>query len=181
MGLFSFKKSQPQESLSTEKVIVKKDTAAETEHLYEVMVQNLLKESKTSMGFMGKSSTKAAVQMLFPKELPRYAILTNVSIGDPLSAEKFDARSFKEKTNGVLILTDERLLFAGALGKAPVSKALNLTEITVVDDSDVTSVVRSVLRVETADTILAIDGNKQTLFAFCYQLETAIKKAKRRG
>ena len=69
MGLFSFKKSQSQESPATEEVIDKNDAAAETEHLYEVMVQNLLKESKTSMGFMGKSSTKAAAQMLFPKEL----------------------------------------------------------------------------------------------------------------
>ena len=180
MGLFS-KKAHSNEPLQTNTLSVKDDAASEKEHLYEVMVQNLLKESKTSMGFMGKSSVKAAVQMLLPNELPRYAILTNVSLGDPLSAESFNARSLKEKTNGVLLLTDERLLFAGALGKAPISKALNLNEITVVDDSDVSSVVRSVLRVETADTILAIDGNRQVLLAFCYYLDTAIKKAKRRG
>ena len=180
MGLFS-KKALSSEAPQTNNLTVKEDAASEKEHLYEAMVQNLLKESKTSMGFMGKSSVKAAVQMLLPNELPRYAILTNVSIGDPLSAENFNTRSLKDKTNGVLLLTDERLLFAGALGRAPVSKALDLSKITAVDDSDVTSVVRSVLCVETADTILAIDGNKQVLSAFCYYLETAVKKAKRRG
>ena len=130
---------------------------------------------------MGKPSIKAAVQMLLPNELPTYAILTNVSFGDPRSAEPFNAKSIKEKTNGVLLLTDERLLFAGALAKEPVSKALNLTEITTVDDSDVSSVVRSVLQVKTADTLFAIDGNRQVLLAFCYYLENAMKKAKRRG
>lgn len=178
MGLFS-RKTNEKESPKASELIVKDDSAAEKERIYEVMVQNLLKESKTSMGFMGKSSTRAAVRMLLPQELPRYAILTNVSIGDPSSAEGFDARSLKEKTNGVLILTDSRLVFAGALGKAPVSKALQLAEITVVDDSDVTSVVRSVLRVETSDAILAIDGNKQVLSEFCGQLKAAVKKAKR--
>jgi len=181
MGLFSFKKTQLEESPAVEESTTKTEAAAEKEHLYEVMVQRLLKESKTSMGPMGKSSIKAAVRMLLPNELPIYAILINASLGDPRSAEKFNARSFKEKTNGVLILTADRLLFAGALGKAPVSKVVKLTEITVVDDSDVTSVVRSVLRVETPDTILAIDGNKQVLTAFCDQLETAIQKAKRRA
>ena len=180
MGLFS-KKAHSNETPQANKLTVKDDAASGKEHLYEAMVQNLLKESKTSMGFMGKSSVKAAVQMLLPNEIPRYAILTNVSVGDPQSAENFNTRSLKEKTNGVLILSDERLLFAGALGKAPVSKALDLSAITVVDDSDVSSVVRSVLRVETADTILAIDGNRPVLLEFCYYLETAVKKAKRKG
>jgi hypothetical protein len=181
MGLFSLKKQIAEAAAKSAAAAPKSNLPPEKESLYEAMVQNLLKESKTSMGFMGKSSVKAAVQMLLPNEIPRYAILTNVSVGDPQSAENFNTRSLKEKTNGVLILSDERLLFAGALGKAPVSKALDLSAITVVDDSDVSSVVRSVLRVETADTILAIDGNRPVLLEFCYYLEAAVKKAKRKG
>ena len=181
MGLFSSKKTSLEEFFPKGDRPAEEHALGDKEHLYEVMVQNLLKESKTSMGFMGKSSIKAAVQMLRPNEIPNYAILTNVSIGDPLSAEGFNPRSLKEKTNGVLILTAERLLFAGALGKAPVSQALKLTDITVVDDSDVTSVVRSVLRVESPDTILAVDGNKQVLSEFCSHLKAAMKKAKRWG
>lgn len=177
MGLFSFKKAHPEGSPKTEELTVKND-AAEKEHIYEVMVQNLLKESKTSMGFMGKSSLKAAVRMLLPNELPLYAVLTNVSFGDPTAAEPFDGKSMKEKSNGVLIVTADRLLFAAALG-TPVSKAQKLAEITAVDDSDVTSVLRSVLRVESADTIWAIDGNKQVLSEFCRNLKSAVEKAKR--
>ena len=132
------------------------------------------------MGFMGKSSIKAAVQILRPNEIPLYAILTNLSMTDPLSAADLNTKSLKDKTNVVLIITDERLLFAGALGKTPLSKALDLTDIVSVDDRDVTSVLHSVLWVETSDTVLAIDGNKQVLTAFCSQLETAIQRAKRR-
>lgn len=181
MGLFSFKKTQPKNPERPCKAAIPNEAAAEKEHLYEVMVQKLLKESKTSMGPMGKGSTQAAVQMLLPNELPVYAILTNVSLGDPSTSEIFDAKSLKGKNNGVLIITAERLLFAAALSTTPISKALNLADITVVDDSDVTSVIRSVLRVETPDTILAIDGNKQVLTAFCAQLEASIQKAKRRA
>jgi hypothetical protein len=50
----------------------------------------------------------------------------------------------------------------------------------VIDDSNVTSVILSVLRVEDAETILAIDGNKQVLGAFCEELKQAVRKRKSR-
>lgn len=179
MGLFSSKKKNtdtpPPE---TAEIAVKSGLSPEKESAYEAMVQDLLRESKTSMGIMGKSSTKAAVQMLLPNERPIYAILTNVSLGETQSAKEFQSKGIKNKSNGVLIITDERLLFAGALG-TPVSKAMDLAEITTIDDSDVSSVIRSVLRVETADTIMAIDGNKQVLSAFYGVLKHAVRKRKR--
>lgn len=180
MSLFSFKKPSAEEVPQAEETSLQKSTLGDKAPLYERMVQDLLKESKTSMGFMGKSSIKAAVQILRPNEIPLYAILTNLSMTDPLSAADLNTKSLKDKTNVVLIITDERLLFAGALGKTPLSKALDLTDIVSVDDRDVTSVLHSVLWVETSDTVLAIDGNKQVLTAFCSQLETAIQRAKRR-
>lgn len=179
MGLFSFKKLHPTEPETPGEVPVSNSIPAEKAHLYERMVQNLLKESKTSMGFMGKSSLQAAVQMLRPNELPVYAILTNVVLGDPRVPEPFGSKGLKDKNNGVLIITADRLLFAAALSAIPVLKALELAEITAVDDSEVTSVIRSVLRVETPDTVLAIDGNKQVLTAFCSQLKASVQKAKR--
>ena len=173
-------KGTAEEVPQAEEISLQKSTLGDKAPLYERMVQDLLKESKTSMGFMGKSSIKAAVQILRPNEIPLYAILTNLSMTDPLSAADLNTKSLKDKTNVVLIITDERLLFAGALGKTPLSKALDLTDIVSVDDRDVTSVLHSVLWVETSDTVLAIDGNKQVLTAFCSQLETAIQRAKRR-
>lgn len=180
MGLFSFKKASSEESSPIEEMALPKNELGDKAPLYERMVQDLLKESKTSMGLMGKSSIKAAVQILHPNEIPLYAILTNLTITDPLSVADLNPKSLKDKINVVLIITAERLLFAGALVKTPISRALALTDIISVDDRDVTSVLHSVLWVETADTVLAIDGNKQVLTAFCNQLEAAIQKAKRR-
>lgn len=180
MGLFSSKGTHLEDPSQSGISAAKSEAAAAKTSTYEAMVQNLIKASKTSMGFMGKSSTKAAAQMLLPNEIPVHAILTNVSLGDPQSGEEFKGKGLKDKTNGVLIITDQRLVFAGALG-TPISKAVALTEIHTVDDSNVESVLHSVLRVETPDTILAIDGNRQVLTTFCIQLNTSIQKAKRRG
>ena len=177
MGLFSFKKQLSEAVSNSVAAAPKSNLPPEKESLYEAMVQNLLKESKTSMGMMGKSSTKAAVQLLRPNEIPKYAILTNVSLGSLSAGDTFTSKGFKNKTNGVLIITDERLLFAGALG-TPVEKVIPLEEICVIDDSNVTSVILSVLRVEDSETILAIDGNKQVLNAFCEELKKAVRKRK---
>lgn len=179
MGLFSLKKQIAEAAAKSAAAAPKSNLPPEKESLYEAMVQNLLKESKTSMGMMGKSSTKAAVQLLYPNEIPRYAILTNVSLGSLAAGDVFTPKGFKNKTNVVLIITDERLLFAGALG-TPIEKVIPLEEICVIDDSNVTSVIHSVLRVEDAETILAIDGNKQVLSAFCAELKQAVRKRKSR-
>ena len=181
MGLFSSRKKQTDITApETVEVTAKSELPPEKEQIYEAMVQNLLKESKTSMGFMGKSSTKAAVQMLHLNEIPRYAILTNVSLGSLSSGNDVRSKGFKNKTNGVLIITDERLLFAAALGTTPVSKEMKLEEISVIDDSNVDSVILSVLRVEDSETVMAIDGNKQVLSAFCAVLKQAVAKRRKR-
>lgn len=180
MGLFSSKKKPAEPPVfEAAEPVVTSELTPEKERIYEAMVQNLLKESKTSMGFMGKSSTKAAVQMLRLNEIPKYAILTNVTLGSLLSGEDIPTKGFKNKTNGVLIITDERLLFAAALSTTPVSKAMKLEEISVIDDSHVDSVILSVLRVEDTETIMAIDGNKQVLSAFCAELRNAVHKRKK--
>ncbi len=179
MGLFSLKKQIAEAAAKSAAAAPKSNLPPEKESLYEAMVQDLLKESKTSMGMMGKSSTKAAVQLLHPNEIPKYAILTNVSLGSLAAGDVFTPKGFKNKTNVVMIITDERLLFAGALG-TPIEKVIPLEEICVIDDSNVTSVIRSVLRVEDAETILAIDGNKQVLGAFCEELKKAVRKRKSR-
>lgn len=179
MGLFSLKKQIAEAAAKSAAAAPKSNLPPEKESLYEAMVQDLLKESKTSMGMMGKSSTKAAVQLLHPNEIPKYAILTNVSLGSLAAGDVFTPKGFKNKTNVVMIITDERLLFAGALG-TPIEKVIPLEEICVIDDSNVTSVIRSVLRVEDAETILAIDGNKQVLGAFYEELKKAVRKRKSR-
>ena len=179
MGLFSLKKQIAEAAAKSAAAAPKSNLPPEKESLYEAMVQDLLKESKTSMGMMGKSSTKAAVQLLHPNEIPKYAILTNVSLGSLAAGDVFTPKGFKNKTNVVMIITDERLLFAGALG-TPIEKVIPLEEICVIDDSNVTSVIRSVLRVEDAETILAIDRNKQVLGAFCEELKKAVRKRKSR-
>ena len=162
MGLFSFKKQLAEAASKFAGTKLKSNLPPEKESLYEAMVQNLLKESTTSLG---------------PNEIPKYAILTNVSLGSLSAGDTFTSKGFKNKTNGVLIITDDRLLFAGALG-TPVEKVIPLEEICVIDDSNVTSVILSVLRVEDSETILAIDGNKQVLSAFCAELKKAVRKCK---
>ena len=116
--------------------------------------------------------------MLLPDETPIHAILANVTLGDPADMEGFHSKGLKDKTNVVLIITSQRLILAGALG-TPVSKAIALSDIHTIDDSRVDSVLHSVLRVDSSDALLAIDGNKQVLTTFYNRLKAAVRQAKK--
>jgi len=177
MGWFSSKSKRTDSPAAPRETSLKPTVPPPSGNTQEEIIHELIRASKTSMGFMGKSSTKAAAELLLSDETPVHAILTNVTLGDPAAEEAFNARGFKDKTNVVLIITDQRLVLAGALG-TPVSKAISLADIHTIDNSNVTSVVHSVLRVESSDTILAIDGNKQVLTTFCNRLKAAIRQVK---
>lgn len=177
MGLFS-SKSKRDSLAPTKESSLKSAATSSKETVQENIIQELLRASKTSMGFMGKSSTKAAAEMLLPDETPIHAILANVTLGDPADMEGFHSKGLKDKTNVVLIITNQRLILAGALG-TPVSKAIALSDIHTIDDSRVDSVLHSVLRVDSSDALLAIDGNKQVLTTFYNRLKAAVRQAKK--
>ena len=179
MGWFSSKSKRTDSPAVPKEASLKPAVPTPGGNAQEEIIHELIRASKTSMGFMGKSSTKAAAELLLSNETPVHAILTNVTLGDPAAKEAFNAKGFKDKTNVVLIITDQRLVLAGALG-TPVSKAIALADIHTIDNSNVTSVVHSVLRGESADTILAIDGNKQVLTTFCDRLKAAVRQAKKK-
>lgn len=138
-------------------------------------IQHAIKLSGTGIGFLGNKSTKSAASMVHDDETIIYAINANVSLGEPQGKLKVNTMSFKNKINGTLVITDQRLLFAAESGLfSASSKAVYLSDIDAIDYSSVGSVIGSVLRVRSRATVFAIDGNKKTLSPFQSKLDEAV-------
>lgn len=139
----------------------------------ETEIQHAVKLSGTGIGFLGNKSTKSAASMVHDDEKILYAINANVSLGEPQGKIKVNTMSFKNKINGTLVITDQRLLFAAESGFS-ASKTVYLSDIDAIDYSSVGSVIGSVLRVQSRATVFAIDGNKKILSPFQSKLEEAV-------
>ena len=126
---------------------------------------------------MQKGSIKDAALMIRNEETVITAITANVSLGEPQGSLKVDTMSIKNKIAGVVVVTNQRVVFAASSG-FKASKSIYLTDITAIDDSSVGSVLGSVLRVQTASTALAIDGARVILGPFCKKVEEAVHKAR---
>lgn len=140
-------------------------------------IQQAIKSSETGIGFLGNKSTKSAASMVHEDESVLYAINANVALGEPQGKIKVNTMSFKNKINGTLVITNQRLLFAAESGFS-ASKAVYLSDIDAVDYSSVGSVIGSVLRVQSRSTVFAIDGNKKILSPFQSKLDEAVHMAR---
>ena len=114
--------------------------------------------------------------MIQPEETILYAVCANVSIGEPKG--KLDLRTFKfkNKINGVIALTNERVVF-GANSGYSASKVFYLTDITAVDDSH--NGLSAVLRVQTNSSAMAIDGTKKILYPLRDAINNAIHQVRK--
>lgn len=115
--------------------------------------------------------------MVHEDESVLYAINANVALGEQQGKIKVNTMSFKNKINGTLVITNQRLLFAAESGFS-ASKAVYLSDIDAVDYSSVGSVIGSVLRVQSRSTVFAIDGNKKILSPFQSKLDEAVHMAR---
>lgn len=145
----------------------------------ESEIQQAVKMSGTSMGFLGNKSAKSVAAMVQDGENIIYAINANVALGEPKGKLKVNTMSLKNKINGTLVITDQRLLF-GADGGFSASKTVYLSDIDAIDSSSVGSITGSVLRVQSRSTVFAIDGNKKILSTFQSKLEEAVYMARHR-
>ena len=91
-------------------------------------IKKFLKETGTGMGFMSNGSVKAVAQMIQPEEKILYVVCANVSMGEPKGKLDLNTFKFKNKLNGVVVLTNQRVVFGASSGYS-ASKVFYLTDI----------------------------------------------------
>ena len=126
---------------------------------------------------MQKGSIKDTDSMIRADETVIAALTANVSLGEPQGTIKVNTMSFKNKMAGVVVITNQRVIFAASSGFKS-SKSIYLTDINAIDDSSVGALIGYVLRIQTNSTALAIDGTKQILAPFRNKLEEAVHNAR---
>lgn len=139
-------------------------------------IKKFLKETGTGMGFMSNGSVKAVAQMIQPEEKILYAVCANVSMGEPKGKLDLNTFKFKNKINGVVVLTNERVVFGASSGYS-ASKVFYLTDITAVDDGY--NGLGAVLRVQTNSSAIAIDGTKKILSPLRDAINNAIHQSRK--
>lgn len=141
-------------------------------------IVNLIKESGTGL-FMSteKENIKLAIEMLHSEEKIVAAISANVSFGEPEGALKQSVFNLKNKTSGIVVLTDQRILFASNNGRY-VTKSIYLTDVNAIDDLQSFFSGGTVLRIQSTSTSLAIDGTTKTIPPFRNKIDEAVHSAR---
>ena len=87
-----------------------------------------------SSALLAKGSIKDAASMIRSDETVVAAVAANVSLGEPQGKIKVETAKLKDKMPGVVVITNQRVIFAASSG-FKASKAFYLTDINAVDDS----------------------------------------------
>ena len=149
---------------------------AEIQTAFENSIIRAIKASGTNT-LMQKGSIKDAAAMLRNDETVIAAISANVALGEPQGAIKVKTASFKDKMAGVVVLTDQRVVFAASSG-FKATRTIYLTDIDAVDDSSVGAIIGTVLRIQSVSTVLAIDGTAAFLVPFRNKVQEAMHAAR---
>lgn len=156
MGLFSNKKTVNDNSTYNAKII-----------------QSYLQESGTNMGFMSSGAVKAAAQLLRSNEEIKYAICANVAVGTMGGKLKAKTYKFKNKVNGVVVITNQRVVFATSVLGDSDNVSIYLTDIDSIDSAG-NNLTGAVLRIQSRSSALAIDGNRKILNPFRDKIDEAL-------
>lgn len=92
-------------------------------------VEEAIKKSGTK-NILAKCSTKKAQQMIQPDEEVLYAINTNVTIKNVNTSISL----MKNKINGVLCITNKRILFCSSILGTLNRKQMNIKDIVAIED-----------------------------------------------
>lgn len=135
-------------------------------------IEDFLKQNKT-YNPLAKGSTKKATEMLLPNEKLIYAINANVSI-IPISGQlKINTFKIKNKINGIVALTNNRLFFCSSILGNQQTKQILVKDITSFDDSS-NFLGLGTLRVCGITEMFVIDLPKKVLNEFKEKINYAI-------
>lgn len=134
----------------------------------EAAVTAAIVESGTST-VMQQGNIRAVASMIKDDENVIAALSASVSLGEPQGVLKANIMNRKNKSVGIVVVTNQRVVFTAAYA----SKAFYLTDINAIDESGY-GLMGYVLRIQTASTSLVIDDIKQNMVPFRRKLDEAV-------
>lgn len=137
-------------------------------------VAEAVQRSKT-FAAMRKGSIKVAQNMLLPNEDVLWAMVSNVTLNPGKNMPTPGSMSLSGKTNGVIVVTTQRLFFVSTTFGQGISKEFRLSDIRTLDMS--TGLMGSAcLLVVSALSKILIDGNVESLNNLSKAINTALAK-----
>lgn len=140
-------------------------------------VKEAVKQSGTGTGIIGAPHISGAQKLIEQDEDVLAAIIANVSIISNNDALKVDVFKLKNKINGALVITTNRVLFCNNILGAGETKAVFLHDIQSVDDKT-TPFGLCKLRIKGITETLVIDMNAKAMNPFKSALNTAMSNSK---